>query len=32
MALLDAFVFTSAIVIGMFVLIGQLLKILDKEK
>jgi|SaaInl5LU_22_DNA_1037371.scaffolds.fasta_scaffold35359_3 hypothetical protein len=32
MDLLDAFVFTSAIVIAMFVLIGQLLKILDKEE
>jgi len=31
MVLLDAFVFTSAIVIGLFVVIGQLLKILDKE-
>jgi len=31
MELLDAFVLTSAIVIGMFVVIGQLLKILDKE-
>jgi hypothetical protein len=32
MALLDAFVITSAIVIGLSVVIGQLLKILDKEK
>ena len=32
MELLDAFVITSAIVIGMFVVIGQLFKILDKEK
>ena len=32
MELLDAFVFTSAIVIASFVLIGQLLKILDKEE
>ena len=32
MVLLDAFVITSAIVIGMSVVIGQLLKILDKEK
>lgn len=32
MELLDAFVITSAIVIGMSVVIGQLLKILDKEK
>ena len=32
MELLDAFVLTSAIVIGMSVVIGQLLKILDKEK
>jgi hypothetical protein len=32
MGLLDAFVITSAIVIGMFVVIGQLFKILDKEK
>ena len=31
MELLDAFVITSAIVIGMFVVIEQLLKILDKE-
>lgn len=32
MELLDAFVITSAIVIGMSVVIGQLFKILDKEK
>ena len=32
MNLLDAFVFTSAIVIGMFVVIGQLMKIFDKEE
>lgn len=31
MELLDAFVITSAIVIGLSVVIGQLLKILDKE-
>jgi len=32
MGLLDVFVITSAIVIGMSVVIGQLFKILDKEK
>ena len=32
MELLDAFVITSAIVIGMSVVIGQLMKIFDKEE
>lgn len=31
MYLLDALVLTSVTVIGLFILIGQLLKILDKE-
>ena len=32
MNLLDTFVITSAIVFGFFIVIGQLLKILDKEE
>ena len=32
MGLLDVFIITSAIVIGMFVVIGQLMKIFDKEE
>jgi len=32
MTLLDAFIITSAIVIGMSVVIGQLMKIFDKEE
>jgi hypothetical protein len=32
MNLLDAFVFTSAIVICVFVVFGQLMKILDREE
>jgi len=32
MGLLDVFIITSAIVIGMSVVIGQLIKIFDKEE
>jgi len=32
MGLLDAMVITSAIVIGVFVVLGQLMKIFDKEE